>query len=106
MKAAANKFKILITLFAFLLLHLQICCLVMSFRNNDQSKHIIVPRDRTISQQYYSRKLLVSVATASSKDLNKLINGGVGMNKEPKKAVENSLRRAPPSKANPIQNRK
>ncbi|KAJ0088910.1 hypothetical protein Patl1_33002 [Pistacia atlantica] len=40
-----------------------------------------------------------------SASFNKLIHGGGAAMKEPKKAVESSLRKAPPSLANPIQNK-
>ncbi|KAH7554289.1 hypothetical protein JRO89_XS12G0155900 [Xanthoceras sorbifolium] len=61
---------------------------------------INVKRDQR-NQQLLSRKLLFSMASISA-GFNKL---KAAILKEPKKAVEPSLRKAPPSLANPIQNK-
>ena len=57
--------------------------------------HESLPKDRS-----QSRKLLVSTASVST-SVDKL-NGAM---KEPKKAVEPSLKKAPPSVPNPTQNK-
>ncbi|KNA03195.1 hypothetical protein SOVF_211520, partial [Spinacia oleracea] len=43
-------------------------------------------------------------AKSATLDLRKVKNNGEGVMKEPKKAVDSSLRRRPPSRANPTQN--
>lgn len=57
--------------------------------------HESLPKDRS-----QSRKLLVSTASVST-SVDKLN----GVMKEPKKAVEPSLKKAPPSVPNPTQNK-
>ncbi|KAK2651301.1 hypothetical protein Ddye_018790 [Dipteronia dyeriana] len=67
--------------------------------NNCKNEVSSVKRER--NQQVVSRKMLLSMASISA-GLNKL---KAAIFKEPKKAVEPSLRKAPPSLANPIQNK-
>ncbi|KAG2686953.1 hypothetical protein I3760_09G030700 [Carya illinoinensis] len=78
-------------LFALLLIEILMCSSLCQC-------HESLPRSERSIQ--YSRKLLVSTASISTSQ-NK-INGAM---KEPKKAVEPSLRKAPPSVPNPTQNK-
>nr|DAD43194.1 TPA_asm: hypothetical protein HUJ06_001424 [Nelumbo nucifera] len=86
MKISSRALAALLTLVLFHLL----MCSVLSLHHESKS-----PRERI-----QSRRLLLSAASVSV-NLKKLN----GKNKEPKKAVETSLRRAPPSVSNPIQNK-
>ncbi|KAJ4971455.1 hypothetical protein NE237_004554 [Protea cynaroides] len=81
--------KVLNSVFALIFIHLLMCSLVLSLHHERKN-----PRERN-----HSRRLLLSAASVST-NLKKL-NGNM---KEPKKAVEASLPRVPPSTSNPIQN--
>ncbi|XAR71152.1 hypothetical protein NMG60_11028285 [Bertholletia excelsa] len=86
-----NADKASIVLFALIFIHLLVC----SSASVHYSTEIILPTESSLS-----RRLLVSVASISA-SLNKL-KGGV---KETEESMETSLRKAPPSKSNPKQNK-
>jgi hypothetical protein len=79
------------TLFALICL-LIIMCSLLSFKHEMR----VLPRDRN-----QPRRLLVSI-TPFSAESNKLLGEAM---EDPKKSVETSLRKAPPSKSNPSQNK-
>ncbi|GMJ14829.1 hypothetical protein HRI_005152100 [Hibiscus trionum] len=74
-------------LVALILLHILICCCVGHGETNQMS---------------ISRKLLSSVASFATR--NASASASASAVQEPKKAVEPSLRKAPPSVPNPTQN--
>ncbi|KAG5252773.1 hypothetical protein IMY05_001G0045300 [Salix suchowensis] len=63
-------------------------------------ERILIPCERRIT----SRKLLAAPMKSASASVTKENKLGGGTLKEAKKAVEQSLRKAPPSVSNPIQN--
>ncbi|KAL7194265.1 hypothetical protein ACSBR1_034641 [Camellia fascicularis] len=84
------RWRTLAALFALILIHIFMCS-SLHFHNG---KSLLRERNQ-------SRKLLSSVTMSAN--LHKL-SGGVAT-KEPKKAVDESLRKMPPSASNPSQNK-
>ncbi|KAJ6968043.1 hypothetical protein D5086_029006 [Populus alba] len=60
----------------------------------------LIPSERSSSRKLLATPLMKSISTSVSRESK----SGDGTTKEAKKAVEQSLRKAPPSVSNPIQN--
>ncbi|KAF8041048.1 hypothetical protein BT93_B3077 [Corymbia citriodora subsp. variegata] len=86
-----NSCRAIVAVFSLMLLH----CLVLSLLTLHQETPAQYSRDRS-----YPRRMLVT-SNSFSAHLNKLSEAA----KDLQKSVEASLKKAPPSKSNPTQNR-
>ncbi|OAY30232.1 hypothetical protein MANES_14G015100v8 [Manihot esculenta] len=82
--------RTLVVLFALILIHILMSSLLSLHHE----------REIHSDSRNQPRRLLVSVSLSSSNEAN--LNGAI---KDPQKALETSLRKAPPSLSNPTQNK-
>ncbi|PRQ44497.1 hypothetical protein RchiOBHm_Chr3g0479931 [Rosa chinensis] len=89
-------------LFALILLIEILLCSSFCLCHEEQIIHVFPSRERS-----FSRRLLLNVPQAASVSVRSTSTtlGTRAMEDQPKKAVESSLRKAPPSVANPTQNK-
>ncbi|KAL3533918.1 hypothetical protein ACH5RR_007439 [Cinchona calisaya] len=93
------KFRSLAALFALIFIHILMgSSLFLQFHHDP-----IGPLSRSGGGRSHSRKLLqYTMATMQTNSSTQILGGAV--KEQPKKAVEQSLKKAPPSTFNPIQN--